>query len=150
MLLGLTSIGVGRGEVDALLGRARTVGHLHLQLVPRRLLQVVQDIGLRERAALGPRPRVAVHWPVLHDEGGDGAAAVVPAIQVELNPCGVDTGKQLVLLHKLGLCEVGRGVEGETEVGIERKKKRERVIERDYDDEENLQLYLQELIRVTK
>ena len=102
---GLTSVWVGRGEVDALLRRAGAVGHLHLQLVPGGLLQVVQDVGLGERAALRPRPGGALHRPVLHDEGRDGAAAVVPAVQVELHSRGVDAGEQLVLLHKLRLCD---------------------------------------------
>lgn len=103
----LTSVGVERRKLGPLLGRAGAVGDLHLQLVPGGLLQVVQDVALGERGALGRGPGAGVHRPVLQDEGGDGAAAVVPAHQVELGPGGVDGGEELVLLGKLGLCGGG-------------------------------------------
>lgn len=105
----LTSVRVERGELGFLLGRAGAVGDLHLQLVPGALLQVVQDVALGERGALGGGPGAGVHRPVLQDEGGDGAAAVVPAHQVELGPGGVDAGEELVILGKLWLCGGGRG-----------------------------------------
>lgn len=105
----LTSVCVERGELGFLLGRAGAVGDLHLQLVPGGLLQVVQDVALGERGALGGGPGAGVHRPVLQDEGGDGAAAVVPAHQVELGPGGVDAGEELVILGKLWLCGGGRG-----------------------------------------
>lgn len=104
----LTSVSVERGKLCLLLGRAGAVGDLHLQLVPGGLLQVVQDVALGERGALRRGPGAGVHRPVLQDEGGDGAAAVVPAHQVELGPRGVDAGEELVLLGKLRLCG-GRG-----------------------------------------
>lgn len=105
----LTPVCVERGELGFLLGRAGAVGDLHLQLVPGGLLQVVQDVALGERGALGGGPGAGVHRPVLQDEGGDGAAAVVPAHQVELGPGGVDAGEELVILGKLWLCGGGRG-----------------------------------------
>ena len=76
--------------------------HLHLQLVPGGLLQVVQDVALGERGALRRGPRGRVHRAVLQDEGRDWAAAVVPANQVEPDPGGVDAGEELVFFGKLG------------------------------------------------
>ena len=98
----LTSVLVERGEGDPLLGRAGAVGHLHLQLVPGSLEQIVQDVALGERGALRRGPRGRVHRAVLQDEGRDWAAAVVPANQVEPDPGGVDAGEELVFFGKLG------------------------------------------------
>lgn len=103
----LTSVSVERGEGDPLFCRAGAVGDLHLQLVPGGFLQVVQDVALGQRGALGRGPGGRVHRPVLQDEGGDGAAAVVPADQVEPGPGGVDAGEEFVFFGKLGFW--GRG-----------------------------------------
>lgn len=103
----LTSVRIERGELGLLLCRAGAVGDLHLQLVPGGLLQVVQDVALGQRRALGGGPGGGVHHSVLQDEGGDRAAAVVPADQVEPRPGGVDAGEEFVFFGKLWLCGGG-------------------------------------------
>lgn len=100
----LTAVVVERGEVGLLLGAAGAVAHPHLQLVPRGLLQVVQDVGLGEGGPLGRGPDRGPEGPVLQREGGDGAAAVVPADEVEPPARGVDAGEELLLFGELGLC----------------------------------------------
>lgn len=82
---------------------ASTVAHSHLQLVPGGLLEVVEDVGLGQGCPLGRGPDGGAEGPVLQGEGGDGAAAVVPADQVQPHPRGVDAGKELLLLGKLWL-----------------------------------------------
>lgn len=99
----LTAVVVERGEVGLLLRAARAVAHPHLQLVPRGFLQVVQDVGLGERGPLGGGPDRGPKGPVLEREGGDGAAAVVPADEVQPHAGGVDAGKELLLFGELGL-----------------------------------------------
>ena len=109
--VGLTSIGVQRGEGDLLVCRAGAVGALHLQLVPRGLLQVVRDVALGQRGALGRGPHRRVHGAVLQREGGDWTAAVVPAYQVEAHAGGVDACEELVFFGKLRFWEE-EGMEG--------------------------------------
>lgn len=87
-----------------LLRAASTVAHPHLQLVPRGLLQVVQDVGLGERGPLSRGPDCGPEGSVLQSEGGDGAAPIVPADQIQPHPGSVDAGKELLLLGELGFC----------------------------------------------
>lgn len=94
----LTAIVVERGEVGLLLCTARAVAHPHLQLIPRGLLQVVQDVGLGERGSLGCGPDRGPEGSVLECEGGDGAAAVIPADEVEPHTRGIDASEELLLL----------------------------------------------------
>lgn len=100
----LTAIVVQRGEVGLLLGAAGAVAHPHLQLVPRGLLQVIQDVGLGEGGPLSRGPDCGPEGSVLQSEGGDGAAPVVPANQIQPHPGGVDAGKEFLLLGELGFC----------------------------------------------
>lgn len=100
----LTAVVVERGEVGLLLRAACAVAHPHLQLVPRGLLQVVQNVGLGERGPLSCGPDRGSKGSVLEREGGDGAAAVIPADEVQPHACGVDAGKKLLLLGELGFC----------------------------------------------
>lgn len=99
----LTAVVVERGEVGLLLGTAGAVAHAHLQLVPRGFLQVIQDVGLGERGPLSRGPDRGPKGSVLEREGGDGAATVVPADEVQPHARGVDAGKELLLLGELGL-----------------------------------------------
>jgi hypothetical protein len=99
----LTAIVVERGEVGLLFCTASTVAHPHLQLIPGGFLQVIQDVGLGERGPLSCRPDCGPKRPVLKCEGGDGAAAIIPADEVQPHTCGVDTGKEFLLLRELGL-----------------------------------------------
>lgn len=105
----LTAIVAECCELDSLLSVAGAVVDFHLQLVPGGLLQVVQDVALGKGGALCRGPRGRVHGPILQGEGGDGAPAVIPAIQVELDPSGVDAREQLLLFSILRFCgERGR------------------------------------------
>lgn len=106
----LTAIVVERGEVGLLLGTASAVARPHLQLIPRGFLQVVQDVRLGERGPLSRGPDCGPEGSVLECEGGDGAAAVIPADEVQPHACGVDAGEEFLLLRELGLC--GRGHRG--------------------------------------
>ena len=103
----LTSVSIESSKGVPLLWWAGAVCDLHLQLVPGRLLQVVQDVALGQWCALGRGPGGRVHRSVLQYEGGDRAAAVVPADQVEPGPGGVDAGEEFVFFGKLGFW--GRG-----------------------------------------
>lgn len=94
----LTAVVVQRGEVGLLLRAASAVAHPHLQLIPGGFLQVIQDVGLGERGPLSCGPNRGPKGPVLQCEGGDGAAAVIPANEVQPHARGVDAGKQLLLL----------------------------------------------------
>lgn len=87
-----------------LLRAAGTVAHPHLQLVPRGLLQVIQDVGLGERGPLRRGPDCGPEGSVLQCEGGDGAAPIVPANQIQPHPGSVDAGEELLLLGELGFC----------------------------------------------
>lgn len=100
----LTAIIVERGEVGLLLCTAGTVAHPHLQLVPRGLLQVIQNIGLGERGPLSCGPDCGPKGSVLQCEGGDGTAAIIPTNEVQPHTRGVDTGEEFLLLRELGLC----------------------------------------------
>lgn len=115
----LTAVVGERGEGGLLLGTAGAVAHPHLQLVPRGLLQVVQDVRLGERGPLRCGPHRGPEGPVLECEGGDGTAAVVPADEVQPHARGVDAGEEVLLLGELGLCGergtgqcAGRGADG--------------------------------------
>lgn len=99
----LTAIVIERGEFGLFLCTASTVAHSHLQLVPGGLLEVIEDVGLGQGCPLGCCPDRGPKGSVLQGEGGDGAAAVVPADQVQPHPRGVDAGKELLLLGKLWL-----------------------------------------------
>ena len=94
----LTAVVVERGEVGLLLRTAGAVAHPHLELVPRGFLQVVQNVGLGERGPLRRGPDRGPEGSVLEREGGDGAAAVVPADEVQPHAGGVDAGKEVLLL----------------------------------------------------
>lgn len=100
----LTAVVAERGELDPLLSVAGAVVHFHLQLVPRGLLQVVQDVALGQGGALGRGPRGRVDRSVFQGEGGDGTSAIVPANQVKPDPSGVDAGEELLLLRVLRFC----------------------------------------------
>lgn len=113
----LTSVSIERSEGDPLFCWAGTVGDLHLQLIPGRLLQVVQDVALGQRCTLGCGPGGRVHRSVLQYEGGDWTAAVVPADQVEPGPGGVDAGEEFMFFGKLGLWGGGGGDEKKNEAG---------------------------------
>lgn len=104
----LTAIVAESRKLDSFLGVAGAVVDLHLQLVPRGLLKVVQDVALCQGGALRCGPGGGVDGPILQGEGRDGAAAVVPAVQVELDPGGVDAGEEFLLFGVLRLC-TGRG-----------------------------------------
>lgn len=67
-------------------------------------MQVVQDVALCEGGALRRGPGGGVYGPILQGEGSDGAAAVVPAVQVELDPGGVDAGEEFLLFGVLRFC----------------------------------------------
>lgn len=99
----LTAIIIERGKLGLFLCTASTVAHPHLQLVPGGLLEVIEDVGLGQGCPLGRGPDRGPKGPVLQGEGGDGAATVVPADQVQPHPRGVDAGKELLLLGKLWL-----------------------------------------------
>lgn len=99
----LTSISTQSGEGNPFFRWAGTVGDLHLQLVPRRLLQVVQDVALGEWRALSCGPGGRVHSSVFQNEGGDRTATIVPTGQVEPGSGGVDAGKEFMFFGKLGL-----------------------------------------------
>lgn len=107
---GLTAIGAERCKLQPLLSRAGTVVHLHLQLVPGGLLQLLQDVALGEGGALGRGPGQRVYGPILQGEGRDGTAAVVPAAQVEPDPRHVDAGEELLFLGVLRFCRGKGGV----------------------------------------
>lgn len=64
-------------------------------------MQVIQDVALGQRRALGSDPGGRVYCAVLQDEGGDRTAAVVPADQVQPGPGGVDAGEEFMLFGKL-------------------------------------------------
>lgn len=99
----LTAIVIECGEFGLFLCTASTVAHSHLQLVPGGLLEVIEDVGLGQGCPLGCCPDRGPKGSVLQGEGSDGAAAVVPADQVQPHPRGVDAGKELLLLGKLWL-----------------------------------------------
>lgn len=99
----LTAVVVERGEVGLLLRTAGAVAHPHLQLIPRGFLQVIQYVGLGEGGALSRGPCRSPEGPVLEREGGDGAATIIPADEVQPHARGVDAGKELLLLGELGL-----------------------------------------------
>lgn len=101
----LTSVSIESSKGDPLFCWSGAVGDLHLQFVPGRLLQVVQDVALGQRCALGRGPSARLHRTVLQYEGGDWTAAVVPANQVEPDPGGVNAGEEFVFFGKLGLWE---------------------------------------------
>lgn len=67
-------------------------------------MQVVQDVALCEGSALRRGPSRGVYRSILQGEGSDGAAAVVPAVQVELDPGGVDAGEEFLLFGVLRFC----------------------------------------------
>lgn len=67
-------------------------------------MQVVQDVALSEGGALCRGPRGGVYGPILQGERGDGAATVIPAIQVELDPSGVDASEELLFFRVLRFC----------------------------------------------
>ena len=98
----LTSVSIEGSKGDPLFCWAGAVGDLHLQFIPGCLLQVVQDVALGQRRALGCGPGGWLHCSVLQDEGGDWTAAVVPANQVEPGPCRVDAGEEFMFFGKLG------------------------------------------------
>lgn len=97
----LTSVSIQSSKGDPLLCWAGAVGDLHLQFIPRRLLQVVQDVALGQRCALGCGPGAWVHCSVLQYKGGDWTASVIPASQVEPGPRGVDAGEEFMFFGKL-------------------------------------------------
>lgn len=115
--LELTAIVVERGEGGLLLRAARAVADAHLQLVPGGLLQIIQDVGLGQRGPVGSGPDRRPKGPVLEREGGDGAATVIPANQIEPHTRAVDAGEQLLLFGELGLC--GEALGGELGCGVE-------------------------------
>lgn len=100
----LTAIVVERGEVGLLLCTTCAVAHSHLQLIPRGFLQVIQDVGLGEGGPLGCGPDRGPKGSVLKSEGGDGAATVIPANQIQPHSGGIDAGEELLLLGELGFC----------------------------------------------
>lgn len=67
-------------------------------------MQVVQDVALCEGGALRCGPGGGIYGSILQGEGRDGAAAVVPAVQVKLDPGGVDAGEEFLLFGVLRLC----------------------------------------------
>ena len=81
------------------------IHYLQLNLI----LQVVQDVGLGEGGSLGCGPDCGPEGSVLECEGGDGAATVIPADEVEPHTCGIDASEELLLLRELGLCRKGIG-----------------------------------------
>lgn len=97
----LTSIWIKGSKHGLLLCWAGAVGNLHLQLIPGGLLQVIQDVALGERGALGRGPGGGVYGSVLQHEGCDWTAAVVPSSQVEPGPGRVDAGEEVVLFGEL-------------------------------------------------
>lgn len=120
----LTAVVVERGEIGLLLRAAGAVAHPHLELVPRGFLQVVQNVGLGKRGPLGCGPDRGPEGPVLEREGGDGAAAIVPADEVQPHAGGVDAGKEVLLLGELGLC--GRTSNGDQLSGYMNESRRRR------------------------
>lgn len=107
----LTAIIAERRELDSLLSVAGAVVDLHLQLVPGGLLQVIQDVALGEGGALCRGPCGWLYRPILQGEGGDRAATVIPAVQVEFDPGGVDAGEELLFFGVLRFCRArGRNV----------------------------------------
>lgn len=101
----LTSVSIERGKGDSLLCWAGAVCDLHLQFVPGRLLQVIQDIALGKWCALGCGPGGWLHRPVFQYEGGDWTTTIVPAGQVEPGPGRVDAGEEFMFFGKLGFWE---------------------------------------------
>lgn len=107
----LTAIIAERCELDSLLSVAGAVVDLHLQLVPGGLLQVIQDVALGEGGALCRGPCGWLYRPILQGEGGDRAATVIPAVQIEFDPGGVDAGEELLFFRVLRFCRArGRNV----------------------------------------
>lgn len=78
----LTAIIAERCKLDSLLSVASAVVDLHLQLIPGGLLQIIQDVAFGEGGALCRDPCGVVYGPILQGERGDGAASIIPAIQV--------------------------------------------------------------------
>lgn len=101
LLCSLTAVVAERCKLQFLLGIAGAVVDFHLQLVPGGLLQVVQDVALGEGGALRCGPCRRRHWPILQCERCDGASAVIPAIQVELDPSGIDAREEFLFFGVL-------------------------------------------------
>lgn len=59
-------------------------------------------MALGQTGALDDGRRRGVHGSVLQRERLDGAAAVVPADQIQLHAGGVDAGEELVVFGELG------------------------------------------------
>lgn len=91
-------------KLDSLLSVAGAVVDFHLQLVPGGLLQVVQDVALGEGGALRRGPSGRVDRPILQGERGDRASTIIPAVQVELDPSGVDASEELLFFGVLRFC----------------------------------------------
>lgn len=91
-------------KLYSLLSVAGTVRHFHLQLIPGGLLQVIENVTLCKGRALCCGPSGKVDGPVFQCEGGDWTPAIIPAIQVELDPGGVDAGEKLLFFRVLRFC----------------------------------------------
>lgn len=98
----LTAIVVQGGELGSLVAAASAVAGPHAQLVPRGLSQFGQKhLG----GAVGPQalPGPGAPGPVLQHDGRDGAAPVVPALQVKPSMGGVDMGEEVLVFAEGGL-----------------------------------------------
>jgi hypothetical protein len=98
----LTAIVVQGGKLGSLVAAASTVASSHAQLVPRGLSQLSQKHLCRavgSETLPGPCP----FGPVLQYDGSDGAAPVVPALQVKPSMCGVDVSEEVLVFAEGGL-----------------------------------------------
>lgn len=94
--LQLTAIIVQGGKLGGLVATAGTVASSHAELIPRSLSKFCQKhLGgaVGSDALPGPGPL----GPVLQDNGCDGAAPIVPALQVKPSMCGVDVGEEVLI-----------------------------------------------------
>ena len=92
----LTAIVVQGGKLGGLVAAASAVASPHAQLVPRGLPQLGQK-HLPGAVGAQALPGPGALGPVLQHDGGDGAAPVVPALQVKPSMRGVDVGEEVLV-----------------------------------------------------
>ena len=98
----LTAIVVQGGKLGGLVAAASAVASPHAQLVPRGLPQLGQK-HLPGAVGAQALPGPGALGPVLQHDGGDGAAPVVPALQVKPSMRGVDVGEEVLVFAEGGL-----------------------------------------------
>lgn len=107
----LTAVVVQGGKLGGLIATASAVASPHAELIPGGLSKFCQK---HLCGAVGPDtlPGPGPLGPVLQDNGCDGAAPIVPALQVKPSMCGVDVGEEVLVFTEGGFWGTGRGKRG--------------------------------------